>query len=48
MRKVILSLFDLTGNWSRPWKEKGYQVIQIDIQKRNRYTYMGLYSDKQK
>jgi hypothetical protein len=31
--KVILSLFDLTGNWSQPYREKGYEVIQIDIQK---------------
>lgn len=32
MKKIILSLFDLTGNWSRPWKENGYEVIQIDLQ----------------
>lgn len=32
-RKVILSLFDLSGNWSRPYAEKGYEVIQLDIQK---------------
>lgn len=32
MNKTILSLFDLTGNWSRPWRENGYNVIQIDIQ----------------
>lgn len=32
-RKAILSLFDLSGNWSRPYAEKGYEVIQIDIQK---------------
>lgn len=30
--KTILSLFDLTGNWSRPYKENGYNVIQIDLQ----------------
>lgn len=30
--KIILSLFDLTGNWSRPYKENGYQVVQIDLQ----------------
>lgn len=29
--KTILSLFDYTGNWSRPYKENGYNVIQIDI-----------------
>lgn len=28
----ILSLFDYTGNWSRPWKENGYEVIQVDLQ----------------
>lgn len=31
MRNIILSLFDYTGNWSRPYKENGYEVIQIDI-----------------
>lgn len=28
----ILSLFDLTGNWSMPWKSSGYDVVQIDLQ----------------
>lgn len=31
-KKIILSLFDLTGNWSRPYKENGYDVIQVDLQ----------------
>ena len=31
-QKAILSLFDLTGNWSRPYREKGYEVVQIDLQ----------------
>lgn len=31
--KAILSLFDYTGNWSKPWKENGYEVIQIDLQR---------------
>jgi hypothetical protein len=31
-RKSILSLFDLTGNWSRLYLEQGYEVIRIDIQ----------------
>ena len=31
MTKLILSLFDYTGNWSRPYKENGYDVVQIDI-----------------
>lgn len=29
--KTILSLFDYSGNWSKPYKENGYNVIQIDI-----------------
>lgn len=29
---IILSLFDLTGNWSMPWKSSGYDVVQIDLQ----------------
>ena len=28
--RTILSLFDYTGNWSRPYKEAGFNVIQID------------------
>jgi len=32
LRDTILSLFDLTGNWSRPYKENGYKVIQVDLQ----------------
>jgi hypothetical protein len=30
--KVVLSLFDLTGQWVKPWAEAGYQVYQFDIQ----------------
>ncbi len=29
---TILSLCDHTGNWSRPYAEAGYQVIQVDVQ----------------
>lgn len=31
-KNTIISLFDYTGNWSRPWRENGYNVVQIDIQ----------------
>jgi hypothetical protein len=31
--KTILSLFDFTGNWSKPYREAGYHVMQIDIKK---------------
>jgi hypothetical protein len=30
--KTILSLYDLTGNWARPWAEAGYNVLMFDIQ----------------
>lgn len=30
--KTVLSLFDLTGEWSKPWEEAGYNVIRFDIQ----------------
>lgn len=30
--RSILSLFDLTGEWSRPYREAGYQVAHLDIQ----------------
>lgn len=29
--KTILSLFDYTGNWSKPYRNSEYDVIQIDI-----------------
>jgi hypothetical protein len=29
--KVILSLFDYSGRWSRPYKELGYDVYQVDV-----------------
>lgn len=32
MKNIILSLFDLTGNWSRPYEVNGYKVIKIDLQ----------------
>lgn len=31
MKPAILSLFDYSGNWSRPYKEAGYDVYQFDI-----------------
>ncbi|MDD2892576.1 MAG: DNA cytosine methyltransferase [Halothiobacillaceae bacterium] len=30
--KVVLSFFDLSGEWSKPWEEAGYQVFRFDIQ----------------
>ena len=29
--KTILSLFDFTGNWSKPYRQAGFDIIQIDI-----------------
>lgn len=29
--KTILSLCDYTGNWSKPYREAGYHVIQVDL-----------------
>lgn len=31
MKKLLLSLFDHSGNASRPYKENGWEVKQIDI-----------------
>lgn len=30
--KTILSLCDFTGEWPRPYRDAGYEVIQIDLQ----------------
>lgn len=35
--KVVLSLFDLSGEWSRPWEQAGYQVYRFDIQDDSTY-----------
>lgn len=32
IKKSLISLFDYTGNASRPYKENGWDVIQVDIQ----------------
>lgn len=29
--RTILSLFDYSGNWSQPYRENGYNVIQVDM-----------------
>ncbi len=29
--KVIFSLFDYTGQWSKPWTDAGFNVVTIDI-----------------
>jgi len=31
MSKILISLFDRTGNQSRPYRENGWEVVQIDI-----------------
>lgn len=31
MTPLILDLYSLSGNFSRPWKEAGYDVLQVDI-----------------
>lgn len=28
---IVISLFDYTGNWSRPWAEAGHDVVLVDI-----------------
>ena len=30
MKGLILSLCDITGNWSRPYLEAGYEVVTVD------------------
>lgn len=30
-KRVIYSLFDVTGQWSQPWRDAGYKVRQYDI-----------------
>ncbi len=31
MKKTILSLFDYSGSWSKPYRDAGYEVIQLDL-----------------
>ena len=30
MNKLLISLFDYTGNASKPYRENGWKVIQVD------------------
>lgn len=30
--KTLLSLFDCTGNWARPFERAGWNVVQLDLQ----------------
>jgi len=32
MAELIYSLCDFTGEWCRPYREAGYEVIQVDLQ----------------
>lgn len=32
INKTILSLFDYSGKWSKPYKDAGYDVLQFDLQ----------------
>lgn len=31
MQRTVLSLFDHTGNWSKPWEQAGYKVVRVDL-----------------
>lgn len=31
MKSTVISLFDYSGNWCRPYRDAGYNVVQIDI-----------------
>lgn len=46
--KTILSLFDKSGVWSKPYKDAGYTVIQVDIQNRNSIDVFELMDDVMK
>lgn len=35
MKNIILSLYDYSGNWSRPYLNNGFEVIQVDLMKNN-------------
>lgn len=40
--KKILSLFDHSGQWSKPYRDAGYEVIQIDIKEGTNVTVMSV------
>ena len=31
MTKTIISLCDYSGNWSKPYKDNGFEVIKVDL-----------------
>lgn len=40
--KVVLSFFDKTGAWSKPWRDAGYNVFQFDIQSGDGVETLGI------
>lgn len=32
MKDIILSLYDLTGNMTKPWVDAGYTAVLVDMQ----------------
>lgn len=40
--KVVLSLFDQSGNWALPWAEAGYDVITMDLRNGQDITSVNL------
>jgi hypothetical protein len=48
-KKTVISLFDYSGNWSKPYRDNGYEVIQVDIKKGiDILTWDYKYIDKEK
>lgn len=43
MNKTLISLFDYTGNWSRPYRENGWNVVQVDIQHGDDVRHFNIY-----
>lgn len=31
--QLILSLYDYSGNWSKPYRDDGYEVVQVDLKR---------------
>ena len=43
--KIVVSLFDYTGEALRPWAEQGYDCVALDLQHSPEYDYCGMVGD---
>ena len=46
-QRTIISLCDFSGNWSKPYRDAGYNVVQVDLKHGNDVRMFQHYSTAQ-